>query len=117
MLYSHMDTLISCLCLASFFVPSAFGVGLTLFLEKSFGGRAYWIGWLLPLILLAGLYGAEVLRMGATPCEPVESLKCGEQAAYTLILFVGTFFLTAIVNGLAQAALFWFRQTRRQVLS
>jgi hypothetical protein len=87
-----MDSLISFLCLCSFFVPSAFGVGLTLLLERSFGVRAYWIGWLLPLILLTGLYGADILWMRATPCEPAGSLECGEPAAYALILFVGTFF-------------------------
>lgn len=112
-----MDSLISFLCLYSFFVPSAFGVGLTLLLERSFGLRAYWIGWLLPLILLAGLYGADVLWTWATPCEPARSLKCGEPAAYTLILFVGTFFLTAVVNGIAQAALFWFLPVQRQARS
>ncbi|MFN8454171.1 MAG: hypothetical protein U0401_05765 [Anaerolineae bacterium] len=112
-----MDSLISWLCLCSFFTPSAFGVGVTWFLEKSLGGRAYWVGWLLPLLGLVGLFGAWFLRMRATPCEPVGSLECGEPAAYTLILFVGTFILTAIVNAIAQVALFWFWRGRRQAQS
>jgi hypothetical protein len=109
-----MDSLISFLCLCSFFMPSAFGVGVTLFLEKSFGGRAYWIGWLLPLIVLAGLFGALVLWTWAIPCEPAGSLACGEQAAYELILFIGIFALTAIVNAIAQGAMFLVLRARRQ---
>ncbi len=112
-----MDSLISFLCLCSFFVPTAFGLGLTLLLERFFGVRAYLIGWLLPLILLVGLYVAEVLWTWATPCEPVGSLECGEPAAYALILFIGILSLTAIVNAIAQATLFWFLRARRQARS
>lgn len=112
-----MDSLISFLCLCSFFVPTAFGVGITLLLERSIGVWAYLVGWLLPLILLIGLYVAYALWMRATPCEPAGSLGCGEAAAYTLILFIGIFALTAIVNAIAQAAMFLVLRARRQVLS
>ena len=101
-----MDSLISFLCLCSFFVPSVFGVGLSLLFERSFGVRAYLIGWLLPLILLVGLYVADLLWTWATLCEPAGSLECGEPAAYALILFVGTFFLTASVNTVAKLRCF-----------
>jgi len=109
-----MISLISFLCLCSFFVPTVFGVGITLFWERSTGGWAYLIGWFLPLILLLGLYVADILWMRATPCEPAASLACGESAAYTLILFIGIFALTAIVNAIAQGAMFLVLRTRRQ---
>ena len=102
-----MDTLISFLCLGTLFVPTAAGVGITLFAERFIGVRAYWVGWLLPLILLVGLYAADALWTWSTPCEPADSLECGEPAAYTLILFIALLGLTAIANAIAQMALFW----------
>jgi hypothetical protein len=112
-----MDSLISFLCLCTFFVPTAFGIGITLLLKRSIGDWAYLTGWLLPPIVLAGLYGIYFLWMRATPCEPAGSLQCGEPAAYALILFMGIFILTAIANTFARGGLFLFFLMRGQAQS
>ncbi len=94
-------------------VPTALGIGVTLLLKRSIGVWAYVVGWLFPLIVLLGLYMAFALRMRAMPCEPAGSLACGEFVAYTLILFVGVLGLTAVVNAIAQLAMFLFLRARR----
>jgi hypothetical protein len=103
-----MDSLISFLCLCSFFVPTLFGVAVALLLKRSLKGWAYLVGWLAPLLLLFGLFAIYVLWIWATPCEPVGSLECGEPVAYAFILFAGVFALTAIANAIAQGVMFLF---------
>ena len=112
-----MDALISFLCLGAALVPTAFGVGMTLLLKRFIGVWAHVVGWLLPMIVLFGLYVAFALWRRATPCEPVGSLACGESVAYTLVMFVGVLGLTAIANAIAQVAMFLFLRARRRAQS
>jgi hypothetical protein len=55
--------------------------------------------------------------MRATPCEPAGSLTCGELVAYALIVFVGVLGLTAVVNTIAQVAMFLFLRTQQRAPS
>ncbi len=108
-----MSALTLLLGLCAVLVPTALGVGVTLLLKRFIGGWAYMVGWLLPLIALFALYLAYALWMRATPCEPAGSLACGELVAYVLIIFVSVLGLTAVVNTIAQVAMFLFSRARR----
>lgn len=108
-----MNTLISVLCLAGLLLPTALGVGITVLLRRAIGGWAHLVGWILPVILLIGLYAAIDLWTRATPCEPPGTLRCGEPAGYALILFVAILALTVVANTIAQAAMFLIWRMRQ----
>ncbi len=109
-----MESYLSLLCLCAFFVPTAVGVGITLLLEKYLGVWSYLVGWALPVILLVGLYAVYDVYMRATPCEPAESLACGEPLAYALLLFIALLCLTVFANAFAQGAVYFYLRARRQ---
>lgn len=109
-----MESYLSLLCLCAFLVPTAIGVGITLALEKYLGIWSYLVGWALPVILLVGLYAVYDVYMRATPCEPADSLACGEPLAYAFLLFIALMCLTVFANAFAQGAVYLFLRARRQ---
>ena len=108
------STLFPLVCLCVLFMPTVFGVAITLIFERWLGVVAYVLGWLVPIIALITLYILYDIWIRATPCEPTGSLACGEPLAYALILFVAVLCLTALANALAQVAAFFFLQGRRR---
>lgn len=109
-----MEWLIALLCLCSIFSPSLLGVGITLLAERQIGRWAYALGWLLPVIVLATCYGGYDAALRLIPCEPAQSLACGEPLASAFLLLVGMICITMIANALAQGAVYLFLTGRRQ---
>jgi hypothetical protein len=109
-----VEYLISLLCLCTIFVPVLLGVGLTLLAERQIGRWAYLLGGLLPVIVLFILYGAYDVALRVTGCEPADSLACGQPLAAAFLFSVGFLCVTIIASALAQAAVFFFLNGRRQ---
>lgn len=109
-----MNSPITWLCLFSFFVPAAIGVGLSLILHPRLGGWAYLVGYGLPPVGLVALYALYLAMVRANPCEPAGSLGCGEATGYALILFLAAMALTIIVGAIAQLVLFLILRARRR---
>lgn len=82
------------------------------------GKWGYLLGWSVPLVLLVGLYVLYNVGMRATPCLPPDSLACGENVGYALVLFLAMFAVTFVLGVLAQVIL-WFvlRQRDRALLA
>lgn len=109
-----MEWVIALLCLWALFGPSLIGIGITLMAERQIGRWAYALGWLLPVIVLATCYGGYDAVLRVIPCEPAQSLACGEPVASAFLLLVGMICITMIANALAQGAVFMFLRSRRE---
>ncbi len=105
---------ITCLCIVSLFVPTAIGVVLALALHSRLRGWAYVIGYVLPLVGVVALYALDFAIYSATPCEPADSLACGETAGYALVIFLAFMATTIVLGAVAQLVVLVILRARRR---
>lgn len=101
-----MDVLLVLGCVIALVVPTLLGVGISLFLERFLGRRAYIVGAVLPLMMIAGFYAAYHILVRATACQPEGSLICEEPFATAFFLFLAVFLLALLANTAAQFAVY-----------
>lgn len=81
------------------------------------GKWGYLLGWSVPLVLLVGLYILYNVGMRATPCSPPDSLACGENVGYALVLFPAMFAVTFVVGIIPQLILWFVLRQRERALA
>jgi hypothetical protein len=89
-------------------------VGLALTLHPRLGSWAYLVGYGLPPVGLVALYALYLALVRATPCEPADSLACGETLGYALFIFLAGMALTLVMGAIAQLVLFFILRARRR---
>ncbi len=109
-----MNSPISWLCLCSLFIPTAIGAALALALHRRLGGWAYLVGYAFPPVGLIALYALYLERVRATPCEPADSLACGETTGYALVIFLAFMAITIVVGAVVQLVIFFILRARRR---
>ena len=108
------NPLVLVLCLAACAIPFALGIGTTLLVRRWLPRAAYYIGFLVPVIipvLLWFLYTA--LNRASPPCPP-NVVSCGEADAYAFILLSGVFLFNLGISAIVQFVL-WQILRRKKI--
>lgn len=108
-----MEFLVYAACLLACGLQFALGIGVTLALRKRLPRAAYWIGFLVPVLIPILLWGLYVLYSSSQPCLPQNQLSCGEADAYTFLLLGGVLLFNFGISSLIQFIM-WRVELRRQ---
>jgi len=92
----------------------ALGIGVTFLTRKRFPRAAYFLGFLVPVLIPIALWFLYSRVVSSQPCSPENQLSCGEGDAYAFLFLGGVLFFNVGVSAVIQFVM-WQIARRKNV--
>lgn len=106
------NAIIYAVCLVGCALQFALGIGVTLLARKRLPRGAYFLGFLIPVLIPIALWFLYIAIARRDPCPP-DVIGCGEAAAYALFLLLGVFIFNLVVSAVIQFVM-WLAARRNK---